>query len=103
MSDAVVTQKLVGPVLNDREMYEAIIDAAEVDNPGAEIFTEDRDGYFRVHTPYRMRLTGTTIEETLGKPFKLYELEQTLSSFSGRLKHTGDDEIIFYLDQEPPK
>ncbi|MCW2985815.1 MAG: monooxygenase component MmoB/DmpM [Conexibacter sp.] len=93
-------KKLVGPVLNDREMYEAVIDAADIDNPGIELHLEDREGYFRVHAEGRLRLTGKTIEATLGRPFMLSEFEQTLASFSGRINMLGDDEIVFYLENE---
>jgi toluene monooxygenase system protein D len=98
MSNA-ITARLVGPVLNDREMFEAVIDAAEVDNPDAELFTEDREGYFRVHAANRLRLTGKSLEEALGRPFRMPELEQSLASFGGRIM-SSDDEIVFYLESE---
>jgi toluene monooxygenase system protein D len=94
------SEKLVGPVLNDREMFEAVIEAAEVDNPGARLFTEDQEGYFRVHAPNRLRLTRQSLEDALGRPFKLGDLEPYLSSFGGRMQSGQDDELVFYLGED---
>lgn len=95
-----MSEKLVGPVLSDRELYEAVIEAAEQDNPGVRLITEDRGGYMRVQAPRRLRLTQSSLEEALGRPFKLSELEPALSSFGGRIQFVGDDEVVFYLDRE---
>jgi toluene monooxygenase system protein D len=94
------SEKLVGPVLNDREMFEAVIEAAEIDNPGARLVTEDQEGYFRVHAPHELRLTRVSLEEALGRPFRLGEFEPYLSSFGGRMQSGRDDEIVFYLGRE---
>jgi toluene monooxygenase system protein D len=94
------SEKLVGPVLNDRDMFEAVIEAAEIDNPGARLVTEDQEGYFRVHAPNRLRLTQASLEEALGRPFRLGEFEPYLSSFGGRIKSGDDGEIVFYLAGE---
>jgi toluene monooxygenase system protein D len=91
--------QLVGPVLNDREIFEAVIDAAEADNPGVDLVIEDHEGYFRVHAPRLLRLTQASLEEAVGRPFTLSELEPYLSSFGGRIR-SGDDELIFYLERE---
>jgi len=95
-----LSEKLVGPVLSNRELYEAVIEAAEVDNPGVRLITEDRGGYMRVQAPRRLRITQKSLEEALGRPFKLSELEPSLSSFGGRIQFVGDDEVVFYLDRE---
>lgn len=94
-------QSLVGPVLNDREMFEAVLEAAEEDNPGVEIFAEDQEGYFRVHAAQRLRLTQASLENALGRTFRLGQLEPYLSSFGGRLEQRGDDELVFYLERTP--
>lgn len=98
MSSEIISEKLVGPVLNDREMYEAVIDAAEVDNPDAELTVADHAGYFRVHAPHRLRLTRESLEDALGRPFQFQEFEQSLAGFGGHLTATGEEEIVFYLD-----
>ncbi len=91
--------KLVGPVLNDEEMADVVMAAAERDNPDAELFIEDQGGYIRIHTPQQFRLTRQSIEEELGRPFHLSELEPYLAAFAGRMKVT-DDELVFYLERE---
>ncbi len=95
-------QKLVGPVVRglDTEIVEALLEAIEQDNPDAEIFYEDRQAYVRIHIAYRCRVTRRSLEEALGRPFELASLEPALSSFAGRLKYVGDDELIWYLERE---
>jgi toluene monooxygenase system protein D len=93
-------QKLVGPVLGNRELAEAVIAAAERDNPDVEIFVEDRVGYIRIHAPGRFRLTQKSLSEALGYPIRLPEIEPHLVSFAGRMKYLGDEELIFYLERE---
>ena len=94
-----MSEMLVGPVLNDRAMFETVLEAAEIDNPGATLSTEDQEGYFRIYTPRRLRLTRKSIEEVLGRPFKLSELEPYLSSFGGRMQSNGEEELVFYLER----
>lgn len=93
------SEKLVGPVLNDREMFAAVTEAAEVDNPDAELLVEDQGGYFRVQAPYRLRLTRSSIEDALGRSFDFSEFEPYLSAFSGHMGEGDDeDEMVFYLE-----
>ncbi len=80
-------KKLVGPIIRgvDDDIINAVIGAAEIDNPGQEILIEDRLGYVRVQTERAMILTQKSMVEMLGRPFRLSELEPSLVSFSGRL------------------
>ncbi|GEL19437.1 MmoB/DmpM family protein [Pseudonocardia asaccharolytica] len=93
--------KMVGPVVRgmDADLAEAVIEAVEIDNPGAQVHVDDRGGYIRVSVPQRCRLTQTSLEEALGRPFPLAQLEPSLSAFAGRMNLT-DDEIVWYLDRE---
>jgi len=86
------SKKLVGPIIRgmDDDIIDAVIGAAEQDNPGREILVDDRSGYVRVQTEHNMVLTEDSMVEMLGRPFRLSELEPSLVSFSGRLK-TMDD------------
>jgi toluene monooxygenase system protein D len=96
--DKIGRDRLVGPVMRgfDGEMIEAVIAAAEIDNPGQEISVDDRGGYVRVHAPGRFRLTRATMEQMLGRSFPLSELEPSLSAFAGHILQ-GDDELIWSL------
>lgn len=86
------SRKLVGPVIRgvDDDIIDAVIGAAELDNPGREILVEDRSGYVRVQAEHSMVLTQSSMVEMLGRPFRLSELEPSLVSFAGRL-NTMDD------------
>ncbi|GBD41183.1 Toluene-4-monooxygenase system protein D [bacterium HR39] len=89
---------LVGPVLRgvDADIIDAVIAAAEIDNPDREVVVEDRGGYVRVHARGRFRLTRETMERILGRPFELRELEPSLSAFAGHVE-TGDEEWVWRL------
>lgn len=95
-------QKLVGPVVRgiDSDIVDALLEAIEKDNPGAEIFYEDHQAYVRIHTQRYCRVTRQSLEEALGRPFELPSLEPAMSSFAGRMKYLSDNELIWYLDRE---
>lgn len=86
----------VGPVMRNGELASAVAEAAAIDNPGKEISVEDKRAYLRIETDDEMILRRTTIEECLGRPFELNELEVHLGSFAGRIE-TQDDFVRFYL------
>lgn len=90
---------LVGPVMRSGELAEAIIEAAKRDNPGKEVFVDDKRAYIRIHTEQEMILQRATIEEELGKPFKMNDLEVDLSSFAGQIE-SHDDSIRFYFSKK---
>ena len=80
--------KLVGPVIRgvDEDIIGAVIAAAERDNPEAELVIDDRGGYVRVQADGSFRLTRQSMQEELGRPFQLSEIEPSLVSFAGRLE-----------------
>lgn len=82
--------KLVGPVIRgvDEDIINAVIDAAEQDNPDREIIVEDRGGYVRIQTDHEFHLTEKSMVQMLGRPFRLTEIEPSLVSFAGRLSST---------------
>jgi|UniRef100_Q479D6 toluene monooxygenase system protein D len=87
---------LVGPVMRAGDLAMAVIEAAKVDNPGKEVFVDDKRAYIRIHTEQEMVLHRETIEEELGRPFKMNDLEVDLSSFAGQIE-SGDNSIRFYF------
>lgn len=89
---------LVGPVMRAGELADAIIEAARIDNPGKEVFVEDKRAYIRIHTEHEMVLRQSTIEEELGRPFKMNDLEVDLSSFAGQIEGK-DDSVRFYFEK----
>jgi toluene monooxygenase system protein D len=91
MSDE-IRIKLVGPVIRgmDDDIINAVIDAAEDDNPERDIIVDDRSGYVRIQAEKSFVLTQQSMAKKLGRPFQLSELEPSLVSFAGRLT-TMDD------------
>jgi toluene monooxygenase system protein D len=92
--------KLVGPIVRDPELADALIAVIEADNPGAEVTVDDRGGYIRIHTPQRCRITRSSLQEVLGRSITLSQIEPELVSFSGRMRYIGDEELLFYLERE---
>lgn len=95
-------RRLVGPVARgfDPDIVEALVIAIENDNPGTTVVVEDHGGYVRIHAPNRLRLTRASLEEAAGHPFPLAGLEPAIAGFAGRMRHVGDDEIVWYLTRE---
>ena len=90
---------LVGPVMRSGELAYAVIEAAKLDNPGKEIVVDDKRAYIRIHTEHEMVLHRETIEQELGRPFKMNDLEVDLSSFAGQIE-SGDNSIRFYFSKK---
>lgn len=87
---------MVGPVMRAGELAQAVIEAAREDNPGKEVFVDDKRAYIRIHTEQEMILNRHSIEEALGRPFKMNDLEVDMSSFAGQIE-SRDDSVRFYL------
>ena len=73
--------------------------SAPDDNPSKEVFVDDKRAYIRIHTEHEMVLHRQTIEEELGRPFKMNDLEVDLSSFAGQIE-SGDNSIRFYFTKK---
>ncbi|MGQ0699481.1 MAG: MmoB/DmpM family protein [Panacagrimonas sp.] len=89
----------VGPVLRQGALARAVIEAAEADNPDKIIAVDDKLAYVRVSTEGELILRRATIEEMLGKPFRMSELEIELSSFSGRIENSAE-QVRFYFEKK---
>lgn len=88
----------VGPILRQGALAKAVAEAAEADNPGKSITVDDKVAYVRISTDGEMVLRRQTIEEMLGKPFRMSELEVELSSFAGRIDMSAD-QVRFYFER----
>jgi len=88
----------VGPVLRSSDITEGVIEAAHEDNPGKQIHVDDKIAYVRIDTDNELLLRRETLERTLGRPFRMSELEVNLGSFAGRIE-TTDDYVRFYYEK----
>ncbi|MGQ3056506.1 MAG: MmoB/DmpM family protein [Nevskia sp.] len=88
----------VGPVLRQGALAKAVAEAAEADNPERIIAIDDKVAYVRISTDGEMILRRATIEEMLGQPFQMRDLEVELSSFSGRIDN-AEEYIRFYFEK----
>lgn len=86
----------VGPILQSGEIARAVAQAVEVDNAGKRVEVRDRGSYVRIEVEGgECMLRRTTIEEELGRPFRMSELELNMSSFVGQIE-TGTEAVRFY-------
>ncbi|MGC5564111.1 MmoB/DmpM family protein [Streptomyces sp. FR-108] len=94
-------EKLVGPVIRglDGDLAEAVAAAIEQDNPEAQVVVDDQGGYVRISVPRRCVLSRASLEEELGRTFRLSELEPALAAFAGRLMQT-EDQLVWYLERQ---
>jgi toluene monooxygenase system protein D len=77
-------------------MTEGIIEAAIEDNPGKDIRVDDKVGYIRIDTDGELIIRRETLERTLGRAFRIAELEVNLGSFAGRIETTADYVRFYY-------
>lgn len=93
--------KLVGPVIRGAEgdLADALITAMEADNPGAQIYVDDRGGYIRINMAERCVVTRASLEEALGKSFPLVQIEPALCGFAGRID-MGEDQVVWFLERK---
>ena len=89
----------VGPVMRAGDVAQAVVEAAEIDNPGKEIEVEDKLAYLRISTDDEMIITKETMEECLGRSFEMRDLEINLSSFAG-LIDADSDRFRFYFNKK---
>lgn len=98
MNNAPMTRmnNVVGPIMRQGDLAKAVAEAAAVDNPDKEITIDDKLAYVRVQAEDEMIIRRSTIEEMLGRSFKMGDLEVDLSSFAGRIESTAD-QVRFYF------
>jgi len=88
----------VGPVLRSGDVANAAVEAVEIDNPGKDIKVEDKLAYIRISVDNECVLNRATMEEMLGRPFEMRELEINLSSFAGNIE-TNAEQTRFYFNK----
>lgn len=88
----------VGPVLRSGELARTVIEAIELDNPDAAIDVLDKRAYLRVQADGELIVRRATVEDLLGRPFQMQELEQILSSFAGQID-TTTEHMRFYFER----
>lgn len=94
--DRALNNNRVGPVMRSGEVADAVVEAAEMDNPDKEIRVEDMNAYLRISTDNELILQRSSIEECLGRTFRMSELEVNLSSFAGKIE-SGTEQFRFYF------
>ncbi|GAA3664296.1 hypothetical protein GCM10022237_25480 [Nocardioides ginsengisoli] len=91
----------VGPVVQAGELAEAVAEAVRIDNEGKRVDVRNRGSYVRIEVDGgECILRRTTIEDQLGRPFNMRDLEVSMPSFVGRIE-TGTEQFRFWLAQQP--
>jgi toluene monooxygenase system protein D len=93
---AVRSKNMAGPLLRGGEIAIAACEAIEVDNPDKRVVIEDHRTYVRVEAEGGLIIRRRTMEEILGRPFRMQELEVNLTGFSGQIE-TDENYMKWYL------
>jgi toluene monooxygenase system protein D len=88
----------VGPVIRACDIARAVVDAVHDDNPDKVIVVDDQMAYVRIYTDGELILRRLTMEEALGRPFQMSELELNLATFAGRID-MSQEQVRFYLEK----
>lgn len=83
-------RRTAGPLLRSGDTTDAIIDAIEEDNPDIEVVVRDHAGYIRVEGDDGLILRRETAQQSLGRPFKMQEIEILMAGYSGLIEVTED-------------
>jgi toluene monooxygenase system protein D len=94
------TPILVGPIVRCGEVADAVAEAAVIDNPNRDVTVEDHTAYLRVQCADECFIRRETVQETLGRPFEMRELEVNLASFAGQIETTSDH-VRFFASGRP--
>ncbi|WP_377645397.1 MmoB/DmpM family protein [Oryzobacter terrae] len=87
----------VGPVIQAGELAEAIAEATRVDNPGKRVEVRHRGSYVRIEVDGgECVIRRETVEQQLGRPFRMRDLEVSMPSFVGRIE-TSTERVRFWL------
>ena len=70
----------VGPVFKTGEVADAAVQAAQDDNPDHKLIIEDHVAYVRIKAESELIIRAKTMEEYLGRPFVMAELETVLAA-----------------------
>ncbi|GAB3854419.1 hypothetical protein GCM10028801_08510 [Nocardioides maradonensis] len=90
----------VGPVVQAGELADAVAEAVRIDNGGKRVDVRNRGSYVRIEVEGgECVLRRTTVEEQLGRPFNMRDLEVSMPSFVGRIE-TGTEQFRFWLGQQ---
>lgn len=91
--------KMVGPVISDSRVAEAIVRAIATDND-QEPLVLDRGAYVRIGLPGTCRLTQATLDDELGDgELRVTAFENVMPSFAGRI-NVSEEEIVWYLEEK---
>lgn len=88
----------VGPVFKNGEIADAAVQAAQDDNPNSTLTIDDHVAYVRISANQEFIIRAKTMEEYLGRPFAMSELETVLASFAGLIETTSQH-VRFYLEK----
>ncbi len=88
----------VGPVLRASSITDGVVEAAEEDNPDKTIRVDDKLAYVRIDCEGELILRRETLERSLGRRFRMSELEVNLASFAGRIE-TTEEHVRFYFEK----
>lgn len=92
------SRNLVGPVVRSGDIADAVVEAVRDDNPGQAVIVEQHSAYVRIKVEQACVIRRQTIEQYLGRPFEMSELQTDLASIAGQME-MSDQQVRFYFDK----
>lgn len=80
--------------LQTNEDTRQIIDAILQDNPGAVV--DEQPAMVKINAEGRLVVRRETIEELIGRPYDLQEMQVHMITMSGNLDQTDDEMTLFW-------
>ena len=96
---ATESRNMVGPCLRCGDIADAVVEAARDDNPDREVIVENHSAYLRLKVEQELILRRATIEDYLGRPFQMWELQPEMAAIAG-LVDMDEGSIRFYYDKK---
>jgi toluene monooxygenase system protein D len=89
-------KNMAGPLFRGGEMASSALEAIRMDNPDKELEIVDHGSYVRVEAEGGLVIRRATMEQILGRPFKMQELEVNITGFSGKIE-TDENQMRWYF------
>jgi len=82
--------RFVGPVINNGEVGDAVVEAVYEDNKGRKIEIEEHASYFRIKVEKECVIRFETVSEMLGRDVTRADIEANMPSLEGFIRIESD-------------
>jgi len=92
MTEATMSDAIVFIALQTNDDMRPVIDAIEADNPHATV--NHYPAMVKIDAPGRLEIRRASVEERIGRPWDVQELQLGLISLAGNIDETEDSFVL---------